>query len=154
MHFDLKRHLKLPLNLPIRQTRFWIALSLLAASLLPAAAAGAPLLRCKVEQAGSTHLLEFAAQSDPYTAKIVTISKSFRFKAVVVGDQKKIDYIKIYTYYQTGRQPVLMHEAKYLNPVAQASGAPFDALTGQHYLYAPWLNRELQYGCALVEEAA
>lgn len=150
MHLDLN----LAPSRSAHQARFWIALGLLAATLAPALAAGAPLLRCKVEQAGTTHLLEFAAQSDPYTAKIVTISKSFRFKAVLVGDQKKIDYVKIYTYYQTGRQPVLMHEAKYLNPVAQASSAPFDALTGQHYLYAPWLNRELQYGCALIEEAA
>lgn len=150
MHTNLNQ----PTHRSAPQTSFWIALGLLAATLLPAAASATPLLRCKVEQAGARHLLEFAAQSDPYTAKIVTISKSFRFKAVLVGTPQKIDYVKIYTYYQTGRQPVLMHEAKYLNPVVQASTAPFDALTGQHSLYAPWLNRELQYGCALVEVAA
>jgi len=61
--------------------------------------------------------------------------------------------IKIYIYYETDREPVLLQEVKYTAPFAYASAAqqaPY-SLTGLNYLYSPPLGRELQYGCALVE---
>jgi hypothetical protein len=117
-----------------------------------ASASATPLLRCKIDQGGSTQVLEFAPESSPYSAKAVDINGRFRFKAVVVGDARQIEYIKIYTYDFPKRQPVLLHEAKYMVPVAQPVSQPA-SLTGVNYVYSPRLERELQYECALLENA-
>ncbi len=108
----------------------------------------APLLRCQITYAGATHTLETTAGGDPYAIKAIDIDGRFRFKAVVLGTDQHIDAIKLYAYYEGRRQPVLIEEAKYMPPFA-ISDSPY-ALTGLHYLYAPPLGRELQYGCALV----
>jgi len=110
----------------------------------------APLLRCQINRGAESRLLEFSPVSDPYSVKAVDISGGFRFKAVVVGGDSKIDYIKLYTYYESKRQAVLLHEAKYLAPVAQANPSSAD-LTGLNYVYSPRLERELLYSCALFE---
>ncbi len=122
-------------------------------------AAAAPVLRCQIDQGGTTRVLDFTPVTDPYSVRAVDINGRFRFKAVVVGDARHIDYIKLYAYSQTRRQPVLLHVAKYLAPVAvpqmlqtpQTPQASFAALTGHQYLYSPQRERELQYGCALIE---
>ncbi len=111
-----------------------------------------PRLRCQVTLNGETRDLEFAPTKDPYNVEGIDIRKSFRFKVVVIGDEHQIDYIKLYTYYQSKRQAVLLHEAKYLAPAAELAPSPA-ALTGVNYLYSPVLGRELQYGCALFEVA-
>ena len=130
---------------------------LIGAGLTPAATvAAAPLLRCQIDQGGTTRMLEFAPVSDPYGVRAIDINGRFRFKAVVIGDARHIEYVKLYTYSQTRRQPVLLHVAKYMAPVALPAGLPepsFAALTGHQYLYSPQLERELQYGCALIEVA-
>ena len=121
-----------------------------AALLLFAAdAAAMPHLRCEVVYAGSSHIVEADLGTDPYTTKSVDIDGRFRFKAVMLGQGERLDVVKLYAYYETRRQPILIEEAKYLPPFNYAN-AP-DALTGRHYLYAPPLGRELQYGCTLSE---
>jgi hypothetical protein len=45
---------------------------------------------------------------------------------------------------------VLLHQATYLAPTVQADLRP-DALTGTNTLYSPHMEREFQYGCALLE---
>lgn len=137
-----------------RTTLSFATLAFTAMALSPASTFAAPLLRCKIEQSGVTFLTETSPQRNPYDVAAIAINKNFRFKAVVVGDEQKIDYVKIYAYYQGDRQAILLHEAKYLTPVAQtaqsADLAPYQ-LTGKHYLYSPNLNREMQYGCSLIE---
>lgn len=122
----------------------------LSLSLLAATTSAAPLLRCLIEQGGVAQTLEFAPVSDPYTVKAVAIGEHFRFKAVVLGDQRQVERIKLYSYYQTERQPVLLQQVVYQAPVAQAAPTPY-ALTGLNLLYSPKLERELRYGCALLE---
>lgn len=126
---------------------------LLAALAASAEAVAAPRLHCHVDQADMSQDLQFGVVGDPYTVPSIAIGKRFRFKAVMVGDGQRIDYIKLYTYYMARGEAVLLHEAKYLAPQAQA-GADAAALTGLVYLYSPSLGRELRYGCALREEAA
>jgi hypothetical protein len=116
-------------------------------------AVAAPRLSCEILQGGSTLKLQFEPVSDPYVVKAIDINERFRFKAVMVGNEQKVDYIKLYAYYLSAGQAVLLHEAKYLSPVPQNHAAP-DALTGQHYVYSPELGREMQYGCALLEVAS
>ncbi len=131
--------------------RFCAADRLIAAlSLLVAAHATAtPHLRCEVVYAGSSHIIEAATGTDPYTTKSVDIDGRFNFKAIMLGAGSRLDAIKLYAYYQTRRQPILIQEVKYLPPFTY-SDAP-DSLTGHQYLYAGPLERELQYGCTLTE---
>ncbi len=125
-------------------------MTLAIVSCLPIDASAAIRLRCHIEQSGEVKDLEFSPVTDPYSIPSIAINKNFRFKAVVIGDEHKVDYIKIYTYYQIQRQAMLLHEAKYLSPVAQIAPLP-DSLTGKNFHYSPILGRELQYGCALFE---
>ena len=124
------------------------SLALLLAVLLPVTAFASPLLRCQVTYAGATKILEFAPVADPYPVEAVDIYGRFRFKAVVVGDERHIDYVSLYTYYESTRQPVLLHQAKYVAPVASQAPA---ALTGEQRVYSPDLEREFQYACAVYE---
>ena len=124
----------------------------LIAVALPTTASATPRLRCQLEQGGETLVREFAPVADPYGAASIDVRDNFRFKAVVIGDAQHVEYIKLYTYYVTERQPVLLHEVRYEAPVAQAAPAP-SALTGRHFIYSPRLEREFQYGCALFEVA-
>jgi len=137
------RHCGVPSALPL------VALTLWA---LPIALAAAPKLRCEVDQGGTTQTIEVAPVSDPYGVQGIDINGRFRFKAVLVGDADRIDYVALYTWYLGGERPVLLHEAKYQTPAARPDPPPA-ALTGRQYLYAPGLERELQYSCALVDVA-
>jgi hypothetical protein len=132
--------------------RFVVSTGFLIVAMGSATALSTPLLRCTIEQGGSTQVLEFAPESSPYTAKAIDINDQFRFKAVVVGDARQIEYIKLYTYDFPKRHPVLLHEAKYMAPVARPISQPA-SLTGVNYVYSPRLERELKYECALLETA-
>lgn len=129
-----------------------LAASLLAVALCSGAAQAAPLLRCVIEQGGVKQMLELMPVRDPYRVSAIDINGRFRFKGVVIGDRNSVDYIKLYVYASNSRQPVLVHEAKYLAPRALPEGSP-EALTGMNYIYSNDLERELQYRCALLEVA-
>lgn len=112
----------------------------------------APLLRCEVDHGGRTWRVDTAPVADPYGVQPLDIGGRFRFKAVMVGDERQVEYVKLYAYYQTRRTPVLLHEAKYLAPKASAdpAGTP---LTGEHTVFSPHLEREMRYHCTLHEAA-
>lgn len=120
---------------------------ILTALLLAGAAYAAPLLRCEVTYAGTTHLVQATPGADPYTAPSVEIGGRFRFKAVLLGSERRIEAINLYAYLDARRQPILIHQAKYLPPFRKTV-APY-ALTGHNYLYASDVERELQYSCTL-----
>lgn len=122
--------------------RLWLACAALL-SVVPALHA-APLLRCVMTYAGSTQTLETAPVADPYRVQSVDVGGRFHFKAVMVGNADKVDYIKLYAYLDTRRQPVLVQQATYLPPFP--AGA---ALTGKQFVYAGPVERELQYQCVL-----
>jgi hypothetical protein len=115
--------------------------------LLNHAALAAPLLRCHVAYAGTTHVIEATPVADPYPVASVDIGGRFRFKAVMVGDAARVDYVKLYAYLDARRQPILLQQAKYLPPFT-ASVAPY-ALTGEQHLYGGPVERELIYSCTL-----
>lgn len=109
-----------------------------------AVAQATPLLRCQLTYAGSTQTLETTAVATPYGVESVDVGGRFRFKAVMVGEGTQLDYIKLYAYLDTRRQPVLVQQITYLPPfVATAS------LTGKQFVYAGEVERELQYECSL-----
>jgi hypothetical protein len=94
----------------------------------------------------------FLPVSDPYAVGSVNLADRFRFKAVVLGNDTRVDLINLYVSYQTERQPMVLQHVKFVAPVAQVQPTP-DALTGRVALYSPFLGKELQYGCALQEVA-
>ncbi|MFZ3139472.1 hypothetical protein [Polaromonas sp.] len=119
----------------------------LASLLLHHAVSAAPLLRCDVTYAGTTHVIEATPVADPYPLPSVDIGGRFRFKAVMVGGSTQIDRILLYAYLDARMQPILIQEAKYLPPF-KASATPYP-LTGEQHLYAGPVERELIYSCTL-----
>lgn len=115
-----------------------------AAALAQTAAHGTPTLRCQLTYAGSTQTLEATPVANPYPVAAVDVGGRFRFKAVMVGEGTQLDYIKLYAYLDTRRQPVLVQQATYLPPFAATA-----SLTGQQFVYAGEMERELQYECSL-----
>ena len=112
-----------------------------------AAHPGQPLLRCQVAYAGTTHTIDSHPVPDPYSVPSVDIGGRFLFKPVMVGTLDRIDYIKLYAYLDASRQPVLIQVAKYLPPFK--TGRKPHNLTGEQYLYAGPVERELTYHCTL-----
>ena len=129
----------------LRLTPF--ATRVVAGLLLTQAAFAAPLLRCDVTYAGSTTVIETHPVADPYPVASVDIGGRFYFKAVMVGDATRVDYIKLYAYLDTPRQPLLVQEASYLPPF-KATPTPY-LLTGEQHLFAGPVERELMYRCTL-----
>jgi hypothetical protein len=113
--------------------------------------AAPPVLRCEIRQGGQTFTEDFVPVTDPYAVDPKEINHQFLFKAVVMGNEENIDYIRIYTYYKEQHQVILLHEAKYLPPFRHDVPSPA-ALTGVNYLYAPVLEQEFQYGCVLLDD--
>ena len=106
----------------------------------------APLvLRCEIHEGNEVYVTDFMPDTDPYNTEAININYRFQFKAVVSGNEQDIEYVRIYTYYKQQHQVVLLHEVKYIPPFRQSEPA-FAALTGVNYLYAPLMERELQYG--------
>lgn len=116
-------------------------------------AAAVPLLRCEVEQGGRTWQVETAPVTDPYGVRPLDIDGKFRFKAVMVGDERQIEYVKLYAYHHTRSKPVLLHQATYLAPLVASEPTAPPSLSGQHTVFSPWLEREMRYRCTLREVA-
>lgn len=127
-------------------TTQWAACAL-AALFLHATAVAAPLLSCQVTYAGTTQTIEARPVADPYPLASVDIGGRFRFKAVMVGSDAKVERILLYAYLDAKRQPILVQEAKYLPPYT-VSATPYP-LTGEQHLYAGVVERELIYRCTL-----
>lgn len=124
-----------------------LAALVVTAFLFNCAACAAPLLRCDVMYAGSAYVVETGPVADPYPVASVDIGGRFRFKAVMVGDAAQVEYIKLYAYLDTARQPLLIQQASYLAPFT-ATATPY-RLTGVQRLYAGPVERELIYSCTL-----
>ena len=138
-----------------------VFVSIAAFSCMSAPLSAQPLLRCEISYAGTTHILTATIHNDPdsdansdtggaYINEAMDVGGRFRFKAILLGSKEHLDTIKLYAYYETHRQPVLLQEVRYVAPFT-VSTTPY-GLTGLNYLYSPPLGRELQYGCALLEE--
>jgi hypothetical protein len=135
---------------PVASTRTMCVIGLLASCFLSTELLAAPLLRCQIEQGGASTVVDFTPVTDPYSVMAININDRFRFKAVIIGDALRVEYIKLYVYTHTKRQPMLLHQTTYLAPLAGQDARPM-ALTGINHVYSPDLERELRYGCALLD---
>lgn len=118
---------------------------------LPGLAQATPALICLLEHGGETRSVSFAPTSDPYRVESVEVGSAFLFKAVVFSEQEHVAYVKLYTYYQSPRQAVLLHQASYRAPLAEPA-ASARSLTGDQRLFSSRLGMEFLYNCTLVEE--
>lgn len=100
-------------------------------------------MHCELRQSLTVVSADFGLVADPYVVSAVDVDGLFRFKAVVFGASSQVEYVKLYTYYQTGRQAVLLHEVKYSPP----PGAAANWLFGEQRVYSPELGRELIVAC-------
>jgi hypothetical protein len=107
----------------------------------------APLLSCTVSYAGTSQIIDTVISADPYIIPSVNIQDRFRFKAVMIGEAKKIFYIKLYTYFQTRSKDILVHQASFFPPFKL--GSKPQILTPKNAIYAGEVERELQYQCTL-----
>ena len=112
-----------------------------------AQASAAAQLQCQVTYAGTTHTVLAEPVQDPYPVPAVDIGGRFRFKPIVVGTAQQVERVLVYAYLVDGAQALLIQQAKYLPPWTEAAKPP-RSLTGQQYLYAGPLERELQYNCS------
>ncbi|MBK8017620.1 MAG: hypothetical protein IPK20_13500 [Betaproteobacteria bacterium] len=111
-----------------------------------------PRLDCTIEQGGETQQIRTAPVADPYTVAPVDIRGRFRFKAVMIGDERHVDYIHLYTYFVSDGTPVLVHQASHHPPFAVSVDGSA-TLTGLQRVYSPVLGREMTYRCALTDAA-
>jgi hypothetical protein len=107
----------------------------------------APLLRCTASYYGVPVTIDARITADPYDVPSVDIDGRFRFKAVMVGEKNKIEYIKLYAYFQAETRDIPIHQTTYLPPF-KLSSKPIP-LTPLNHLYAGDYERELQYQCTL-----
>lgn len=118
-------------------------------SVTSCAVLASPALQCEVTYAGHTQTVVAHPVADPYPVPAVDIAGRFRFKPIVVGDDARLRRVLVYVYLETDAQPVLIQQAKYLPPFPAADASGNIAITGQQYLYAGALERELIYQCHL-----
>jgi hypothetical protein len=140
-------HLRLRFPLPQPRTLRAVALSFTGLCFTCVGVTATPLLRCHVSYAGTTHTIEAKPVADPYPVPSVDIGGRFRFKAVMVGDVDRVDRVVLYTYLDSKQQPILVHQAKYLPPF-DLTQTPL-LLTGDQFVFAGPVERELQYRCTL-----
>jgi hypothetical protein len=110
-------------------------------------ATASPILRCEVSYAGTTHTIDTSFIQDPYLAPMHDIGGRFSFKAVMMGTNKKIDYIKLYAYLQGRELDIPIHQATYRKPIH--TNKTMKVLTPINHLYAGEVEREMQYQCFL-----
>jgi hypothetical protein len=106
-----------------------------------------PKLRCEVTYAGTTQSIITPLSANPYEAPMTDVYGRFHFKAVMAGTRNKIDYIKLYAYFQGEDKDYPLHQASYLPPFRVTKKEV--ALTPHNYIYGKDMERELQYQCYL-----
>jgi hypothetical protein len=128
------------------------AIAAVLALVLAATSAAAPVLRCHFHTAGDDIALDVPPIDDPYRAPASPIGRHFKFKAVLTVRDGRVDHATLYTYYPDRGRTILLHTSRHAAP-AVTDGRDRSALTGEQRVYSPILERELVYGCALVEDA-
>lgn len=102
-------------------------------------------LDCQMSYGGETQTVKITPVADPYTVPSVDVAGRFRFKPVLVGHGAQVQYVSLYVYAVTERQPVLVQQVTYRPPFPVSP----QGLTGRQHVYAGPLERELIYNCTL-----
>jgi hypothetical protein len=114
----------------------------LAILLSGAAQAQTQTVACHITYGGETRVIEAAPVSTPYTVPTVEVGSYFLFRLVFEAGTA----IKAYVYADRDSGPVPLHQASFDYPLQNAGRYGF---SGQHFVYEPVRDGELQYWCEL-----
>ncbi len=122
--------------------RFVFTASLLALS----SAALAESVVCHINYGGTTQLIEALPVSSPYRVSPVSIGSFFLFRIVFQKEPADLANVKLYTYADRDSGPVIIHQASYAYPLANAA---VNGFSGLNFVYEPMRDGELQYWCEI-----
>lgn len=124
-------------------------LACLVAAVTCTAPQAAETVACHVSYGGTTQLIEARPTRTPYELAPVAIGSFFLFRIVFRQEPADLAGIKLYAYADRDAGPVLIHQASYAYPAANAASYGF---SGRHFVYEPVRDGELQYWCELKAE--
>lgn len=101
---------------------------------------------CHVNYGGTTQLIEALPVGSPYRVAPVAVGSYFLFRIVFQKEPADLAGIKLYTYADRDRGPVIIHQANYSYPPANAA---VNGFSGLNYVYEPVRDGELQYWCEI-----
>lgn len=109
---------------------------------------------CEVTYGGETRRIEALPTASAYLAPAVRIGSYFLFRPVFQSEPAERASLKIYTYADRESGPALIHQAVFSLPPSTRSHLLPYGLTGQHFIYEPVRDGELQYVCDFNREPA
>lgn len=116
--------------------------------LLPGVGLASPSVHCHYTYGGEQRLLIAAPTTSPYTVAALPVGSYFRFRVVFESAPKGLASVKIYAYSDREEGLVPLHQATYAYP-ADTSRRGHYGFTGQHFVYEPARDGELQYWCEM-----
>lgn len=122
------------------------ARALLLGALFAAPLAQADTVVCHLTYGGETQIVEARPATSPYTVEPAAIGSYFLFRIVFRTEPVDLAGIKLYTYADRDAGPVLIHQASYDYPLANA---PIHGFSGMNFIYEPVRDGELHYWCEM-----
>ena len=119
--------------------KYWLSLAIFLSSV---AQAQTQSVACHITYGGETRVIEAAPVATPYSVPTVQVGSYFLFRLVFEAGTA----IKAYVYGDRDSGPVPLHQASFDYPVRNAGRYGF---SGQHFVYEPVRDGELQYWCEL-----
>ena len=110
---------------------------------------------CHVSYGGTTELIEALPVVSPYRVAPVAVGSYFLFRIVFQKEPADLAGIKVYTYADRDSGPVIIHQANYSYPPANAAPqgelqrAAVNGFSGLNFVYEPVRDGELQYWCEI-----
>lgn len=119
----------------------WLG-ALCAATLTSSALANTVV--CHVTYGGETRHIEARPVVSPYAVAPIAIGSHFLFRIVFQDQPADLAGIKVYTYVDRTGGPAIIHQASFPYPTQNAA---VNGFSGQHWVYEPLRDGELQYWC-------
>ena len=113
---------------------------------LPVMASQPETVLCHINYGGDSRVVEATLVTTPYRVPAVEVGSYFLFRVVFENQPQDQAAIKTYTYASHARGPVLLHQASFPYPPPTGVIGRY-GFTGQHYVYEPLRDGELQYWC-------
>lgn len=130
----------------MQAARFLLAAAALVA-LAPVAVAAERAV-CRYTYGGESRELIAAPVASPYGVDAIAVGSHFKFRVVFQDRPAGLAAIKVYVYAGREEGDTPLHEAVYPYPPPAAPGARF-GFTGQHFVYEPMRDGELEYWCRM-----
>jgi hypothetical protein len=128
----------------VRGPRFLAAASLIVSTLAQAA----PALLCHYTYGGEETTLRVAPDQPAYAVEPVAVGSYFLFKVIYQTQPADLAGVRIYVYADREPVPVPVHQVNFPYPLRAQPQAGY-GFTGQHWVYEPVRDGEMEYWCEL-----